>query len=168
MHHASGDIVCMINAKTSYFLCWIVVTSYGWKMYAAFSRKWQPFYFISCVNIDPLSFCNIGTACLWYWQGKTGRKVDVLCPQLREPVDIESLTEALRTGPYGRCVYDCDNDVVSNQLVLAIICGAFRLPLLPKNKSNPTSQTQHYSRKNRVMIIIVTLIGDQNKQTNKH
>ena len=32
-------------------------------------------------------------------------------------VDAESITEALRVGPYGRCVYDCDNDVVDHQVL---------------------------------------------------
>lgn len=65
-------------------------------------------------------------------------KVEATCPysaarfylgrvergELWWPVDVlsanptkETITEALRTGPYGRCVYACDNDVVDHQVV---------------------------------------------------
>lgn len=46
--------------------------------------------------------------------GHTGWPVSVLVDAMP---DVENVTEALKTGPYGRCVYSSDNDVVDNQVV---------------------------------------------------
>ena len=40
--------------------------------------------------------------------------------------DIESVTEALRHGPYGRCVYDMENDVMSHQVCFGILWITFQ------------------------------------------
>jgi len=42
-----------------------------------------------------------------------GWPINVLTEDLTE----EGIREALRSGPYGRCVYRCDNDVVDHQVV---------------------------------------------------
>ena len=52
-------------------------------------------------------------------QGSWGWPVDVLTPERSE----EAVLAALRTGPYGRCVYACDNDVVDNQVVNMLFEG---------------------------------------------
>lgn len=45
--------------------------------------------------------------------GKTGWPCNVLS---LHPT-VESISEAIKTGPYGRCVYHCDNNVVDHQVV---------------------------------------------------
>jgi predicted dehydrogenase len=46
-------------------------------------------------------------------KGHTGWPLDVVTPDVNET----SVLNALRDGPYGRCVYACDNDVVDHQVV---------------------------------------------------
>lgn len=40
-----------------------------------------------------------------------------------DATDEAGLLESLRTGPFGRCVYNCDNDVVDHQSVLMELSG---------------------------------------------
>lgn len=51
--------------------------------------------------------------------GVTGWPVNVVTP---EPT-VESVTAALEDCPYGRCVYECDNDVVDHQVVNMLFEG---------------------------------------------
>jgi predicted dehydrogenase len=46
-------------------------------------------------------------------EGNLGWPVNVLTPDPSE----DSILEALKHGPYGRCVYECDNTVVDHQVV---------------------------------------------------
>ncbi len=46
-------------------------------------------------------------------RGECGWPINVIVPE----VTSENVEEAIRTGPYGRCVYACDNDVLDNQVV---------------------------------------------------
>ncbi|MHA1909274.1 MAG: Gfo/Idh/MocA family protein [Candidatus Thorarchaeota archaeon] len=46
-------------------------------------------------------------------KGITGWPVNVITPDVTEA----GIKQALMDGPYGRCVYDCDNDVVDHQVV---------------------------------------------------
>lgn len=49
--------------------------------------------------------------------GKTGDDAWPIC--VLSPTDLseEAVYKALKTGPYGRCVYHCDNNVVDHQVV---------------------------------------------------
>jgi predicted dehydrogenase len=52
-------------------------------------------------------------------KGATHWPINVLTPV----VTRENVLKALEEGPYGRCVYECDNDVVDNQVVNMLFEG---------------------------------------------
>ena len=72
-----------------------------------------------CVNCPETieSFCPYSAKKIYFrdrlCKGHDKWPVDVLTPV----VNKDTLDEALKNGPYGRCVYACDNDVVDNQVV---------------------------------------------------
>jgi len=62
--------------------------------------------------------CPVAGKCPWfaprlYLREDTGWPVSVIS----EDTSQEARLRALETGPYGRCVYRCDNDVVDNQTI---------------------------------------------------
>ena len=63
--------------------------------------------------------CPVAESCRFdarkaYFPALGGWPTDVVCLEQTE----EALTEALRTGPYGRCVYRCDNNVCDHMSMI--------------------------------------------------
>ncbi len=71
-------------------------------------------------------------------QGHSGWPVDVLASE----VTVDTIVQALRTGPYGRCVYACDNDVVDHQVVNLEYAGgataAFTMTAFTRSRDRET------------------------------
>ena len=70
-----------------------------------------------CIDCDVEAECPYSAKRLYLdaaHEGRTGWPLDVVVPEVN-PVTI---AQALREGPYGRCVYACDNDVVDHQVVI--------------------------------------------------
>ncbi len=63
---------------------------------------------------------------------------------LTEDVSHEGLWKALEEGPYGRCVYHCDNDVVDNQIVNMELESGASLALFMHGHSHREGRTLRY------------------------
>jgi len=119
-----GDSSSMLLAKSCHDLDWLHymmgvsctrVSSFGSLMH--FTRDNQPAGAADrCLDCAVEPTCPYSAKRIYLGRlanGQAGWPVDVVTPDLT----AEGLTEALRTGPYGRCVYACDNDVVDHQVV---------------------------------------------------
>jgi predicted dehydrogenase len=64
----------------------------------------------------------------------------VISPDLRHG----AIRQALETGPYGRCVYHCDNDVVDQQVVSMELVSGASVVLVMHGHSNEEHRSMRY------------------------
>jgi predicted dehydrogenase len=69
----------------------------------------------------------------------------------------EGIRHALETGPYGRCVYRCDNDAVDHQVVLMELDGGLAVSLTMQGSSHLEGRTL------RIDGLRATLLGHQSR-----
>lgn len=120
------DSSFMLLAKSCHDLDWISyvmdaectsVASFGSLMH--FRRERKPAAAgeaMRCLDCAISSSCAFDASSFYLGMvraGDLGWPVEVLA----SPVTQDSVRAALRDGPYGRCVYECDNDVVDHQVV---------------------------------------------------
>ena len=79
------------------------------------------------------------------------------CNILAEHPTPDALDEAIRTGPYGRCVFRCDNNVVDHQITNLSFEGGVTAQL------TMTGFTAYNSREMKVMGTKGEIVADQRK-----
>lgn len=96
-----------------------------------------------------------------YFCGKIYEEDGGIAPGFRRVVALdgtaEAVAEALRTGPYGRCVYRCDNDVVDHQVVNLLFEGGVTASF------TMCAFTYHCSRTINLMGTRGQILGDMEK-----
>lgn len=88
-------------------------------------------------------------------QNKLDWPVNVLTTDPTE----ENVLQALKTGPYGQCVYHCDNDVVDHQVVNLLLEGGATVNF------TMCAFTKECARQIRIMGTRAEIIGDMEKNT---
>jgi predicted dehydrogenase len=88
-------------------------------------------------------------------EGRTGWPVSVITDDLTEA----GVRTALADGPYGRCVYACDNDVVDHQVVALEFGGGVTATF------TMTAFTPHVDRRTQIFGTRGTLDGDGERVT---
>jgi len=81
-------------------------------------------------------------------------------PAIADDLSRAGITKALKEGPYGRCVYHCDNDVNDHQVVNILFKNDVTASFTMSAFTDRTKETISGHRKTRVMGTHGELIGD--------
>jgi len=127
----------------------VAVSSFGSLMHFRKERKPEGAG-MRCVS------CAIEPKCPYsakkiYFTGKTDWPVCAITDDLTP----EGIRKAVETGPYGRCVYECDNDVVDHQVVNLLYEGGATASF------TMCGFTEMIGRQSRIMGTLGEIVGDR-------
>ena len=97
----------------------------------------------------PRRACTTPPACTWSRSSGSSRS------RRSRSIAVRTRSGALETGPYGRCVYRCDNDVVDHQVVVMELEGGLTVSLTMQGASHVEGRTL------RIDGLGATLLGNQ-------
>ena len=100
-----------------------------------------------CVDCPHKATCryNAETIYIQIWKNR-GCPVDIWPYNVltEPPITEEKLLKALQEGPYGRCVYKCDNNVVDHQMTTMTFANGVKATLTMTGFTAPGGRRYHF------------------------
>lgn len=104
--------------------------------------------------------CPVAEACPWYAprlyaRDTNGFPWNALTPTLT----VEARMEALQNGPYGRCVYHCDNDVVDHQTLNMQLADGTTVTMTMNGHGDEECRTMRYDGTRATLLAKFSVAG---------
>ncbi len=143
----SGESSPMILAKCCHDLD-ILAWNFGMKVQRLQSFGSLYYYRPENAPEGALPRCTDGCRVECAWDARTwylnGNEESFLVKSFSDDLTAAGRCRALETGPYGRCVYRCDNDVVDNQTVNMELPNGTTAVLFMQGHSHMEGRTMRY------------------------
>lgn len=143
--HDAGPMILAKCCHDFDILSWILGTPVAWLSSFGTLTHFKPENAPAGAPLRCTDGCPVEDLCKYYAPRLYARDVNgwpwnalTLTPT------VEARMEALKTGPYGRCVYHCDNEVVDHQTVNMELVDGSTVSMLMQGQGDEEGRTMRY------------------------